>query len=409
MDRHELPAAMRDAGISIENAMFAQHLKAPVSAETHSLRSSFAVSEAEQDMDEDLISPADDAARLARYASRGRELQGTRSYQRLTLAENFSGNYGASGTVMGVSEQLRRKIKESWGSVSQLLQEWDSDGDGEISKAEFAKGMVAMGINLSSYEVDEVFSVYDSDGGGTIDFAELHRFLRSGHDHQLHSKMYALSTVRQRAPRPQRHLQRAPSYDFDPRTGGQRLRPDPAGVERPPPSLFTGWNASTSLLNIHDASKPVSTRLAEVLASKAARVIDLFREWDTNNDGELSRAEFYQGIARPLGKRGLSVAPQLGSPAFSDRSAGWLYARERRGRAAQISTTGRCGASARRERVPRRLSVRAVNTQARLGLEVDEAEADTLFDSWDLDSSGSLSIEELHKILRRGGKVRPAG
>ena len=409
MDRHELPAAMRDAGISIENAMFAQHLKAPVSAETHSLRSSFAVSEAEQDMDEDLISPADDAARLARYASRGRELQGTRSYQRLTLAENFSGNYGASGTVMGVSEQLRRKIKESWGSVSQLLQEWDSDGDGEISKAEFAKGMVAMGINLSSYEVDEVFSVYDSDGGGTIDFAELHRFLRSGHDHQLHSKMYALSTVRQRAPRPQRHLQRAPSYDFDPRTGGQRLRPDPAGVERPPPSLFTGWNASTSLLNIHDASKPVSTRLAEVLASKAARVIDLFREWDTNNDGELSRAEFYQGIARPLGKRGLSVAPQLGSPAFSDRAAVWLYARERRAGAAQISTTGRCGASARRERVPRRLSVRAVNTQARLGLEVDEAEADTLFDSWDLDSSGSLSIEELHKILRRGGKVRPAG
>jgi len=400
---------MRDAGISIENAMFAQHLKAPASAETHSLRSSFAASEAEQDTDEDLISAADDEAMQARYASRGREQQGASSYQRLTLAENFSGNHGASGTVMGVSEQLRRKIKESWGSVSQLLQEWDSDADGEISKAEFAKGMVAMGINLSSHEVDEVFSVYDRDGGGTIDFAELHRFLRSGHDQQLHSKMYALSTVRQRAPRPQRHLQRAPKYDFDPRTGGQRLRPDPAGVERPPPSLFAGWNPSTSLLNIHDASKPVSTRLGEVLASKAARVIDLFREWDQNNDGELSRAEFYQGIARPLGKRGLLVAPQLGSPAFSHRSAGWLYARERRARAAQISTIGRCGASARREREPQRLSVRTVHTQARLGLEVNEAEADTLFDSWDLDSSGTLSIDELHKILRRGGKVRPAG
>jgi Ca2+-binding EF-hand superfamily protein len=55
------------------------------------------------------------------------------------------------------------------------------------------------------------------------------------------------------------------------------------------------------------------------------------------------------------------------------------------------------------------LSVRTVHTQARLGLEVNEAEADTLFDSWDLDSSGTLSIDELHKILRRGGKVRPAG
>ena len=116
------------------------------------------------------------------------------------------------------------------------------------------------------------------------------------------------------------------------------MRPDPAGVERPPPSVFTGRNASSSLLNIHDASKPVSTRLAEVLASKAARVIDLFNEWDRNNDGELSRAEFYEGIAR-------------------------------------------------------------------LGLEVDEAEANTLFDSWDLDSSGTLSIAELHRILRRGGRA----
>lgn len=341
MDRqHEsTAAAMREAGISIENAMFAQHLKAPAPAEPESLRSSFAVSEAEQGTDENVICEADDDALRAHYARRGREQQGAASYQRLTLAENFSGTY-ASGTVMGVSEQLRRKIKESWGSVSRLLREWDADGDGEISKVEFVKGMAAMGINLSSYEVDEVFSVYDRDGGGTIDFAELHRFLRSGHDHQLHSKMYALSTVKKRAPRlkPHRHLQRAPIYDFDPRTGGQRLRPDPAGVERPPPSVFTGRNASSSLLNIHDASKPVSTRLAEVLASKAARVIDLFNEWDRNNDGELSRAEFYQGIAR-------------------------------------------------------------------LGLEVDEAEANTLFDSWDLDSSGTLSIAELHRILRRGGRA----
>ena len=341
MDRqHEsTAAAMREAGISIENAMFAQHLKAPAPAEPQSLRSSFAVSEAEQGTDENVICEADDDALRARYARRGREQQGASSYLRLTLAENFSGTY-ASGTVMGVSEQLRRKIKESWGSVSRLLHEWDADGDGEISKAEFVKGMAAMGINLTSYEVDEVFSVYDRDGGGTIDFAELHRFLRSGHDHQLHSKMYARSTVKKRAPRlkPHRHLQREPIYDYDPRTGGQRLRPDPAGVERPAPSVFSGRNASSSQLNIHDASKPVSTRLAELLASKAARVIDLFNEWDRNNDGELSRAEFYEGIAR-------------------------------------------------------------------LGLEVDEAEANTLFDSWDLDSSGTLSIAELHKILRRGDKV----
>ena len=299
MERHQLQKSMRDVGISNDYVMFAQHLKAPASAETQqSLRSSFAESAEEHNSDEALLSVADDNAMQARYASRGRELQGSKSYQRLTLAKNFSSNHGASGTVIGVSERLRKKLKESWGSVSQLLHEWDADGDGEIGKVEFAKGMVAMGISLSSYEVDEVFSVYDSDGGGTIDFAELNRFLRSGHDLQLHSKMYARSTVRQRAPRPQRQLQRAPSYDFDPRTGGHRLRPDPAGVERPPPTLFNGWNVSTSLLNANDASKPLSRRLAEVLASKAARVVALFREWDVNGDGGISRAEFRNSIAR---------------------------------------------------------------------------------------------------------------
>ena len=110
MDRqHEsTAAAMREAGISIENAMFAQHLKAPAPAEPQSLRSSFAVSEAEQGTDENVICEADDDALRARYARRGREQQGASSYLRLTLAENFSGTY-ASGTVMGVSEQLRKK------------------------------------------------------------------------------------------------------------------------------------------------------------------------------------------------------------------------------------------------------------------------------------------------------------
>ena len=105
MDRqHEsTAAAMREAGISIENAMFAQHLKAPAPAEPQSLRSSFAVSEAEQGTDENVICEADDDALRARYARRGREQQGASSYLRLTLAENFSGTY-ASGTVMGVSE-----------------------------------------------------------------------------------------------------------------------------------------------------------------------------------------------------------------------------------------------------------------------------------------------------------------
>ena len=37
-------------------------------------------------------------------------------------------------------------------------------------------------------------------------------------------------------------------------------------------------------------------QLAEALRSNAARVLDLFRSWDANGDGEVSRAEFHKAI-----------------------------------------------------------------------------------------------------------------
>eukprot|EP00965_Chrysotila_dentata_P036880 1227414-Pleurochrysis_carterae.AAC.2 len=44
---------------------------------------------------------------------------------------------------------------------------------------------------------------------------------------------------------------------------------------------------------------------------------------------------------------------------------------------------------------------------AALGLTISDADADALFDSWDLDRSGTLPLTELRRILRRGGKPPP--
>ena len=41
-----------------------------------------------------------------------------------------------------------------------------------------------------------------------------------------------------------------------------------------------------------------------------------------------------------------------------------------------------------------------------LGLPASNAEIDRLFDSWDPDRSGEISLQELNKQLRRGGEIK---
>lgn len=43
-------------------------------------------------------------------------------------------------------------------------------------------------------------------------------------------------------------------------------------------------------------AKPISQQLADALRKNSARVIDLFRSWDENGDGEVSRAEFQKAM-----------------------------------------------------------------------------------------------------------------
>ena len=40
------------------------------------------------------------------------------------------------------------------------------------------------------------------------------------------------------------------------------------------------------------SDRPISEQLRDVLVENAVRVIDLFRDWDENGDGQISKAEF---------------------------------------------------------------------------------------------------------------------
>ena len=168
-------------------------------------------------------------------------------------------------------EQIAEALKSQATRVMDLFRSWDRDGDGEVSRSEFHKAIPALGIEADKKDVDELFNMWDADGGGSLAYKELKKLL-SGH---------------------------------------------------PPPK-----RKSLQL----SGEGPMSDQLADALKSQATRVMDLFRSWDRDGDGEVSRAEFHKAI-----------------PA--------------------------------------------------LGLTVPKADVDALFNQWDADGGGALNYKELRKIL----------
>jgi hypothetical protein len=78
-----------------------------------------------------------------------------------------------------VKDQIAGHIRKNSVRVMDLFREWDTDGDGEISRPEFHDAMKRLGLEVPKEEVDALFDEWDRDGGGTIDFRELQKILNS--------------------------------------------------------------------------------------------------------------------------------------------------------------------------------------------------------------------------------------
>ena len=117
--------------------------------------------------------------------------------------------------------------------------------------------------------------------------------------------------------------------------GGAAPPPPPAGGKR-----REGTSAVMANFKLKDGpnAPSVQEQIGDALSKNAVRVIDLFRDWDRNMDGTISKKEFRVGVER-------------------------------------------------------------------MGFDVPRAALHSLFDSWDPDGSGLLDLTELHRVLRRGGKL----
>ena len=61
-----------------------------------------------------------------------------------------------------------------------MFSHFDLDGDGSLSRDEFAKGLKLLGAKLSMEEVAAVFAILDPDGDDAIDYGE---FADAFYDH----------------------------------------------------------------------------------------------------------------------------------------------------------------------------------------------------------------------------------
>jgi hypothetical protein len=80
------------------------------------------------------------------------------------------------------------------------------------------------------------------------------------------------------------------------RPAGSLEVPDDAFSPRSPMAMeadATYWHMD---IDESENAKPVSEQLANALRNSSARVLDLFRGWDSNHDGKVTRAEFHKAM-----------------------------------------------------------------------------------------------------------------
>jgi len=321
--------------------------------------------------------------------------------------------------------------------VIDLFREWDDDASGHISRKEFRKAMQELGCEIERKYVDELFDQWDPDKSGTLEIAELNKQLRQTVELDPSLKAGAKGEIE--VSRDQKYALRT------------------AEIDKTNSMLLQGFDIDET------SGKPVSQQLRDELAKNMVRVIDLFREWDDDASGAVSKKEFRKAM-QELGceierkhvdalfdqwdpdKSGTLQIAELNKqlrqtveldPSLKAGGAGEIEMGIDQKAALRKQKVDKAAASALQgidldedsplsvaEQLREALAKSAMRVvdlfrewdddhsgtvskkefrkaMPMLGLSVPTADIDALFEAWDPDKSGAIEIKELNKLLRR--------
>ena len=99
---------------------------------------------------------------------------------RTGLTEGISGVLGSQTQLLTgegappIADQIRDALHKNLTRVIDLFREWDTNGDGVLSRREFGKGLRQMGLPVRTADANELFDSWDSDRSGTLEMIELY-------------------------------------------------------------------------------------------------------------------------------------------------------------------------------------------------------------------------------------------
>jgi Ca2+-binding EF-hand superfamily protein len=189
----------------------------------------------------------------------------------------------AEAAAISPMEHIRQTLLANLSKVSDVFRRWDADGSGMVSRREFRRVLPVFGLSVAHADADALFAELDTDQSGSIDYGELYSALRAGSHIELDASLHVGAAGEITLAAEQRHALRH-----------GELRGGVSGVLGGSTLSGSGGGEAETGEPLGGAS--LVSRLREALGRSLARVIDLFREWDEDGNGTVSKKEFRQAM-----------------------------------------------------------------------------------------------------------------
>jgi len=184
------------------------------------------------------------------------------------------------GAALVQNEHAKAARAGSKLALSELVREWDINGDGVLSKIEFRRACKnSLGLIAANEEIDRVFSAFDTDHSDSLELSELRPALRSLHDAAVAANVEAQAL----------------------RSLGSECAKRAAKFIEAAETMASIEADEVACAEVERAGQSVSHKLAHAFSRRALKLDDVIHKWPgllqvPNEQPKVSKAMFVKGV-----------------------------------------------------------------------------------------------------------------